>query len=127
MRIVAHARRSGTWWAVEVPEVPGLFTQAKRLDQVDSMVRDAAKLLGVEDPFEVDVVADLPSAIQAKVKAAKSSLDEAARVQRESSYRSREVAATLRSTGLSVRDVASVLGVSAQRISQIAPTKRATH
>ena len=44
--VTANAVRSGNWWAIEVPEIPGLFTQARRLDQAASMVQDAATLLG---------------------------------------------------------------------------------
>lgn len=48
MDVTAVAERSGTWWAVEVPEIPGLFTQAHQLTQIESMVRDAAHMLGRE-------------------------------------------------------------------------------
>ena len=33
MEVTAEVSRSGAWWAVEVPEVPGAFTQAERLDR----------------------------------------------------------------------------------------------
>jgi len=58
MKLTAECQRSGGWWAVEVPEIPGLLTQARHLDQVASMVRDAAALLTdqSEDSFEVTVV-----------------------------------------------------------------------
>jgi predicted RNase H-like HicB family nuclease len=118
--VTAHAYRSGDWWAVEVPEVPGLFTQAKRLEQVPAMVKDAAGLLGAGD-VEVTVVPHLPDAVQAKLDQAKAQAAEAVRVQQESSRTSREVAAELRKSGLSVRDSAAILGVSAQRISQLVP------
>jgi hypothetical protein len=29
-----RAERSGHWWALEAPEIPGLYSQARRLDQV---------------------------------------------------------------------------------------------
>jgi len=58
MELTALCHRSGDWWAVEVPEVTGLYTQARRLDQVTSMVTDAASLLldQPEDSFTVTVV-----------------------------------------------------------------------
>lgn len=46
-----------------MPDIPGLFTQAKRLDQVTPMVRDAAKTLGAGDVEEPVEVALLPEAI----------------------------------------------------------------
>ena len=48
MEVTAKAERSGSWWAVEVPEIPGLFTQARRLDLVPAMVVEAASLLDVD-------------------------------------------------------------------------------
>lgn len=48
MNVTAAAERSGGWWSVEVPEIPGLFTQTRRLDQIDAMVRNAAGMLDRE-------------------------------------------------------------------------------
>lgn len=48
MNVTAAAERSDGRWSVEVPEIPGLFTQTRRLDQIDAMVRDAAGMLGCE-------------------------------------------------------------------------------
>lgn len=62
MQVTALACRSGDWWALEVPEIDGALTQAKRLDQIPEMVADAVSLL--EDvPAEqvvVRVVMDRP-------------------------------------------------------------------
>lgn len=44
--VEARVTRSDGWWAVSVPDVPGLFTQARRLDQVEGLVREASELLG---------------------------------------------------------------------------------
>ncbi len=46
--VTAHAQRCNRWWAVKVPEIPGLFTQAERLDQIPDMVQNAATMLGME-------------------------------------------------------------------------------
>lgn len=45
MRVTAAVTRSGRWWAIDVPEVPGVFTQARRLDQVPAMAADAVALM----------------------------------------------------------------------------------
>lgn len=60
MKATANATRQGGWWAIEVREIPGLFTQARRLEQVPEMVIDAAATLGhaVED---VEVVPVFPA------------------------------------------------------------------
>lgn len=46
--VTAIARRCDGWWVIEVSEIPGLFTQVRRLDQVAAMVKDAAATLNVE-------------------------------------------------------------------------------
>ena len=41
----AHAKRDeGGWWAITVPELDGVFTQTRRLDHVEPLVRDAVAL-----------------------------------------------------------------------------------
>lgn len=39
-----NAERSGDWWAITVSELPGVFSQAKRRDQIEEMARDAIAL-----------------------------------------------------------------------------------
>lgn len=57
--------RSGDWWAVSVPEVPGAFTQAKRLDQVPAMVADAVALLADVPAADVHVTVAPPREVPA--------------------------------------------------------------
>lgn len=59
----ARAVRRGRWWAIEVPEIPGVFSQARRIDLVEPMAREAiALMLEVpEDSFDVAVEPDLTS------------------------------------------------------------------
>lgn len=119
MQITATATRSGEWWAVEVPEIPGLFTQARRLDQVEAEVIDAATLLGVEvDEVEVQpVLSPSERELVARLQEAR----EAARNAEEvASAASRAAVRAFRDEGLTVRDVAAVIGISPQRVSQLA-------
>lgn len=39
------SRSSGKWWVIEVPEIDGLHTQARKLSDVKAMVLDAAAAL----------------------------------------------------------------------------------
>lgn len=59
MKLTANATRSDGWWAVDVPEIEGLFTQARRLDQVPAMVQDAAALLTGRPETDFEVVVEL--------------------------------------------------------------------
>lgn len=60
MNVTAKATRVGTWWTVEVPEVEGVFTQARRLDQVEAQVIDAVRTM-VEDATAEVVVRVVPA------------------------------------------------------------------
>lgn len=122
MKVTAHAVRSGDWWSVDVPEVDGLFTQAKRLDQIAEMVADAGELLTDVPAAEFEVTLDYDFGDQAALREAEEVKERTAAAQRaveEASQRSRAVVHGLRERGLSARDVATILGISHQRVSQI--------
>lgn len=125
MKLTAKAERTGKWWAVEVPEVPGLFTQTKRLDQVDAMVREAAALLTgeSEDSFEIKVEPVVAGDVVAILRESVRLTDEAAETKRRASENMFKAAASMQDQGLTVRDIAVVVGVSHQRISQVLTTK----
>lgn len=114
--------RSGTWWSITVPALNGVFSQAKRLDQVEAMAREAiALMLDVEETdvgkIEVEVtppakVADLLEALKVSVATADAATEAATRARRQA-------ATLLREEGLPMRDVGKLIGVSHQRVSQI--------
>jgi predicted RNase H-like HicB family nuclease len=56
------ARRRGDWWALEVPDLPGVHSQTKRLDCAADEAREAISLmLDVEaDSVDVEVETQLP-------------------------------------------------------------------
>jgi predicted RNase H-like HicB family nuclease len=118
----AAARRSGQWWAVTVPELRGVFTQARRLDQVAEMAREAVALYLEVDPGDVRIVvepvlpdraADSVAKLQRARLQAQRATDELAAAQAAAV---RELVDVER---LSNRDAAAVLGVSHQRVSQL--------
>lgn len=114
------ARRSRSWWALEVPDLPGVYSQVKRLDQAEGEARDAiAVMLDIEpDDVDVNVEADIPEAAQdalAKVREAQAARERATELER---IAMRCAAETL-TQDLSQRDAGQLLGVSFQRISQL--------
>lgn len=129
MKVTAHATRSGDWWAVEVPEVDGVFTQAKRLDQVASEVADAVGLLEDVDPatVEVEVIARLGTADDTAVAALRLERDRLEAEQLALAADARLIAASLvRKAGLSLRDAGQMLGISHQRVAQLLETASAS-
>ena len=121
MIYTARARRSGSWWAIDVPELPGVYSQARRLVRVESMARDAIALFLDVDPATLDirVETNLPSELRRDVDAVGRLRAEADRLQAESSGALRHLTQELLGRGLSVRDAAAILGISHQRVSQL--------
>ena len=121
MTYTARVRRSGRWWAIDVPELPGVYSQARRLDRVEPMARDAIALFLDVDPatFDVHLETNLPSDLRQDVDEVGRLRAEADRLQAESSGAMRRLTHELLGRGLSVRDAAEILGISHQRVSQL--------
>lgn len=120
------ATRTGDWWALEA-DFAGqpVYTQARRLDQAEAMVRDAFAMLDVDLGDEsVEVVAAIAPDIDHEVAAAVESSQRAVTMNRLASDRMRVAVSQLRGRGFTVRDVATVLRVSPQRISQLEASVR---
>lgn len=127
MKVTAKVTRSGDWWAIEVPEVPGVFTQAKRLDKVAAVVADAVSLMeGVDaQSVEVAIAPQLRTEVRRDVEKALRLKRAAAVAADEASTQLRSATAEVLAEGLSVRDAAVLLELSPQRISQLSPQRSA--
>jgi predicted RNase H-like HicB family nuclease len=114
---IASCQRSGNWWSISVPEIKGLHSQARRLDQVEDMARDAiALMLDVPaESFAVEVRPELPPAAARAVEARRAAKDAAKEAEEGTTQAVRE----LLDDGFTVRDIGAMLGLSPQRISQI--------
>jgi predicted RNase H-like HicB family nuclease len=116
-----HARRDGAWWTLDVPELRGVYSQSKRLDQAEDAIREVIEgvydrapdtydlTVKVDDP----VIAELIDA-QATMWAQLDEMIETFRVQQ------RATVEKLRSDmKFPMRDVGRLLDVSHQRVAQI--------
>jgi DNA-directed RNA polymerase specialized sigma subunit len=123
------ATRGGGWWSLVAHDVGSreVASQSRRLDRADAAIRAAiALVLEVEaGSFEVSIEPDLDSIVltdeareAVELRRALSELSE--RVRR----RTPAAVAELRGAGLTVRDVAHLLGVTASRVSQIEQGQR---
>ena len=123
-----EAVRSGNWWAITVPELDGVFSQARRLEQVEARAREAiALMLDVEedDVAELDVVVVPPESVAAALREMQDSEATATATNERAARLRRQVAQQLRDDGFPVRDIGRLVGISHQRVSQIlAPTRR---
>ncbi len=115
----ARVERDGAWWYIFVEDI-GHSTQARRLDQVEGMVRDLVALVEdvPADGFDVDIavrLGDAQSAVDDAVAARRS----AEATHRAALDATRAAAIALRESGLPLRDIGVLLGLTHQRISQL--------
>ena len=119
----AIARRDGRWWFVEVPGEQGLYTQVRRLDHAEAMIREVVSLVRQvpEDSFDVVVEHDLDSlgGVREAIEAALRQRDRASAAQDAASTAMRRAVSEVRASGYTSRDAGLLLRVSNQRISQI--------
>ena len=115
--VVLSRDESGSWIA-EVPSVPGCHTYGRSIHEALARTREALALW-VDDDAElvpdIRIAFDLKAAARSGIKARQRA--EAAQVAAKEAIA--EAAKRLTSAGLSRRDVATLLGVSHQRIQQV--------
>ena len=117
-----EAVRSGNWWAITVPELDGVFSQARRLEQVEARAREAISLmLDVEegDVGELNVRFVPPDSVAASLREMQDSEAAAIAANERAATLRRQVAQQLRDDGLPLRDIGHLTGISHQRVSQI--------
>ena len=114
--------RDKGWWIVKA-HVPRaiVWTQARRLDQVEALVRDAiASALNVRaDSFEIETSVNLAGDIKRQINGAKAAARRAEIAAAEHARRNRQVARALKAHGFTVRDAGALMGVSPQRAQQL--------
>lgn len=117
-----RADRADGWWLLTVPEAPGAFSQVRRLSEAEEHVREAiAFVLDVAaDSFYVTIVPHLSDdGLGSEVAQARHATVEADKAQRQAAAQSRAVVRKLKMKGFTGADIAAVLNISPQRVSQL--------
>ncbi len=116
----ANVERDGKFWLIHIPGIG--VTQARHLLEVDEMARDlVVAMTGVTpDSFSLEVATRLPEEVQEHLRKAAQLRAESSRAQSEAAAEIRIAARQLVDTGLPLRDVGKLLGVSYQRAHQLA-------
>jgi hypothetical protein len=119
------ARRSQGWWALEVTgdDLPyPAFTQARRLDQAEAMVRDLLALQLDTSPAEigeVEITPVLDTALADEVSQTRHAREQADKLRAEATAQTRRTALHLKEQGLAQRDISILLRLSHQAVSQL--------
>ncbi len=118
---VVVERDEDGYWFVDFPDVSGCHTQGRTLRQARARMRDALSLY-VADAQNAVLVEDLrlPSETLAKVQQSDHLRDQACQVQQESQRANKDAVRGLLAIGLTLRDAGEVLGLSYQRVHQLA-------
>ncbi|MFF5264619.1 hypothetical protein ACFY4C_37325 [Actinomadura viridis] len=120
------AKRWAEGWELHIADGLGGevgVTQVPRIHNAEDVVRDyiALDLDIPPDSFEVRVVLDLEESLCLAISDAKQAAASANRAQEAAARKNRQVAEILEREGLNGREIAFVLQVSPQRISQLLP------
>ena len=114
-----RAKRWEHGWELHIEGVG--VTQSRTLWDAEEMVRDLISrredLPG--DAFAVTITPQVGGGLDEETRAAREAVSAANRAQRQAAAQSRAAARRLRQAGLTGRDIAKVLDVSPQRVSQL--------
>lgn len=118
-RYTATAAREGRWWVITVPDIG--VTQARSLAEAEDAARGliSAMLDTDEEGIDVTVAPALDPKVADLVQRARHSVSELDTIQRRTANLSRVAVTALTDQGISGRDVAAILKVSPQRVSQL--------
>lgn len=114
--------RDGGYWVIRVPEVERT-TQARTLEDLDAMARDLVSIMTDAEPdaFDLDIVVKVPPAalehLELSMNYREIASDANAKGAEEMRLAVREL---VQGAGFTVRDVSRLLGVSHQRVHQLA-------
>jgi DNA-directed RNA polymerase specialized sigma subunit len=126
------ATRDGDWWSLVANDVDGreVASQARRLDQADAAIREAIALVldADHDAFDLDITPELERvAVSDETLEVLALRRELAELSDRAHRQTPAAVAELRAAGLTVRDVAQLLGVTPSRVSQIEKQDHLAH
>jgi predicted RNase H-like HicB family nuclease len=123
----ANATRDDRFWLVHVPEVDR-HTQARTVDEIELMARDLIAIMTGADASSVElrVTIELPASVRTKLDRVERARETERAARADAAAELRAAAIELKRTGMSVRELGRVLGVSYQRAGQLTSEARRT-
>jgi hypothetical protein len=116
----ATATREGRWWVVDVAGIG--VTQSRTLAEAHTWAQGLVEAVTGEAGADVIVTPLLPDGTLDRVRHAQTLTARADAELRAAAEEIREATRNLLQTGMSQQDVAAILGVSRQRVSQLRKT-----
>lgn len=119
---ITRAERDGDWWMITIDNVPGAFSQTRRLDQIEEWARDAIALVLDVDPdsFDLEIEPRLDDNLDLLVTEYRDLHEQLGALQLATADAILRFVRQARGAGaLAQRDVAWLTDLSHQRIAQI--------
>ena len=115
------AIQDGKWWVLQVQEMPNAISQVKSLDQADEWIREAINIVSdePEDSFDVVIIPVVGEELEAALAEAREFAAELDQFQQRVARMSRAVVQDLAAMRIKGKDIAAILKVSPQRVSQL--------
>lgn len=127
LNYTVDVERSGRWWNLTFPDAAFVYSQVRRLDQVEAAARRALalKLDVLPESFDVHVRMRLPGDLEQALATVAERRHGADIAQRDATDATRALIQSLSMQGYSVRDIGELIGLSPQRVSQLTSRKPA--
>jgi hypothetical protein len=115
-----NVERGDRFWLVHVPEV-NRSTQARNLREIEPMARDLVAVLTDVSPdsFELNINVAMPPDAAEHLRRAEQLRAASAQAQSDAAAEVRAAATTLKGSGIPLRDLGKLLGISFQRAGQL--------
>lgn len=123
------AQRGQRRWILQCVEHPGALSEVARLSEAETVIREAIAYVAdmPETAFEVDVIPMIDPRAREHLEAATQLRAEASHAQERASDEIVQAAHTLADSGLSLRDIGTILGLSHQRVHQLLSSGSPAH
>jgi hypothetical protein len=114
-----RAKRWEHGWELHIDDVG--VTQSHSLRDAEMMARDliSRRTDAAAGSFAVDITPEIGDGLDERTRAARDAVAAADQAQRQAAVQSRDTARRLQRAGLTGRDIAAILKVSPQRVSQL--------
>ena len=118
----ARFERGEKYWIVNIEEVQGCHTQARTIQQGKERIREALSLYigDAAETVEIEVDAALPTSVRKVVDRSRIERQHAEEEAAKAAKSTERAIKAMLELGLSTRDAGDLLGISRQRVHQVA-------
>lgn len=120
-RFTVTATRAGKWWVLQADAVPNAITQVKKLSDAQEWIAEALSMVlkKAVSSDQIDLAIEVEPHLQDEIERTRKAIAELAQTQEKVASQSRELVRSLKSMQLTGVDIAAVLQISPQRVSQL--------